>query len=748
MHRADNQTALQRRACGQAHLRQTFLSGFSHCALMAQLMGGLVVGALLVAPASAQTAAGASADGTIELQTIEVEGTGEGRIGSVPAPYAGGQVAQGGSLGILGTQSVMNTPFSTVNFTEKLIKDQQARTAADILVNDASVRLTTGSNGFDDTFQIRGFQVNSEDVGFNGLYGLIPSNRVNSQYIERIQLLKGPGAFMNGIPPGGSVGGAINIIPKRAIDEAFIEVTPGFISDGNFGVAVDANRRFGANKEWGIRFNGVGRKGEASIEDGDWESGVGALSIDYNGDRFRWALDAITQNDNTENFRPQATLRSDIPFIPRAPDARGNWFPGTELEQHDNTIATFAEYDVTDWLTAYAGYGHREGENYQTFPDTRAVNGGVDENGNFFLTNSYYDSYSSTDSGNVGLRANFDTGFVNHSMNVVFTGYTEESGWSYTQGDATVPSNIYNPSPLPSISGDRLEPTKTDRETLTSYAVVDTMSFLDERILLTAGVRYQEVKQETFGGNSWTTSYEADATSPLAGIVVKPWDKVSIYANYAEGLSAGETVPANSGYSNAGEVLAPYKSDQQEVGVKVDWGTITTTAALFQISRPNLVGTVPGPRDYDGEQRNRGLELSAFGEIIPGLRGYASVMFLNAELTNPADPSQRGNEAAGQPDFTASASLEWDTPWVEGLSLNGRVIYTSGSYLTNDNLLEFPDWTRVDLGARYETVIQDTPVTARLTVENVFDENYWLTTGNFVTVGSPRTFLGSVAMKF
>jgi iron complex outermembrane receptor protein len=749
--------------------RHVLLSGLSHSALAAQLVGGLLFGALLVSSGSAQTAPQAGASGTtVELAPIEVSGEGQSDaapsgaaqnagttgtgLGKVPAAYAGGQVAQGGSLGILGTQSVLNTPFSTVNFTEKLIQDQQARTAADTLINDSSVRLTTGANGFDDTFQIRGFQVSSGDVGFNGLYGLIPSNRVNSQYIERIQLLKGPAAFINGIPPGGSVGGSVNIISKRAVDEAFAVVTPEFISEGNFGTRLDTSRRFGDNKEWGVRFNGVVRKGEASIEDGDLESAVAALSVDYNGERFRWALDAITQNDNTENFRPQMTIQPTVPFIPRPPDARSNWYPGTELEQHDNTIASFAEFDVTDWLTAYAGYGHREGENYQTFPDSRVrgFTSGADQFGNFRLVNAFYDSYSSTDSGNVGLKAKFDTGFIKHSMNVVFTGFSREDGNAYVANTPaqSVPSNIYNPAPLPAVTGQRLGPNKATETTLTSYAVVDTMSFLDDRILLTGGVRQQNIEQRSFSTATGlqTSLYESDALTPLAGIVVKPWENISVYANYAEGLTQGAI--AGAAYTNQGEILAPFKSDQQEVGVKVDWGNITTTAALFQISRPSQITTASGALAYDGEQRNRGLELSAYGEIIPGLRGLASVTFLNPELTAPADPLQRGNDAAGVPDLTASAGLEWDTPWVEGLSLNGRVIYTSGAYLTADNTLRFPDATRVDLGTRYETTIQDTPVTARFNVENVFDENYWLTQGNFVTVASPRTFIASVAMKF
>lgn len=698
--------------------------------------------------APAATTTGAASD-VIELQTIEV--TGE-RRGALPEPYAGGQVARGGSLGLLGTRDILSTPFSTVNFTEKLIQDQQARTAADTLINDSSVRLTTAANGFDDTFQIRGFQVNAADTGFNGLYGLISSNRAAAQYIERIQLLKGPAVFANGIPPGGSIGGSINIVTKRATDDPFVLVTPTFISSGNYGVHVDANRRFGANNEWGIRVNGLIRNGEASIDDGNLKTGLGSLALDYRGERLRWSLDAVTQNDDTKNFRPQMTIQTTVPFIPRVPDARGNWYPGTALKQRDNTIASFVEYDLTDWLTAFGGIGYRKGTNEQTFPDSRVAGftGGVDQFGNFRLVNGYYDSYSETVSGNAGLRARFDTGPVNHALSIAFNGFSEEAGNAYVANTAaqSVPSNIYNPAPLPLVTGPRLDPRKASTKTLTSFAIADTLSILDERVLLTAGVRFQKIQQENYSTTTGalTGRYDGNATSPFGGIVVKPWQNVSVYANYAEGLTAGTVVGA--GYSNTGTSLAPFKSEQQEVGVKVDWGGITTTAALFQISRPNQIRTAANALAYDGEQRNRGLELSTFGEIMPGLRGLASVTFLKPELTKPSNPLEKGNDAAGVPDLTASAGLEWDTPWVRGLSLNSRVIYTSGSYLNTANTLRFSDWTRVDLGARYETVIYDRPVTFRFNVENVFDRQYWLTTGNFVTVGAPRTFVGSASVRF
>lgn len=680
---------------------------------------------------------------------------GSTRTIGVPAPaYAGGQVATGGTLGLLGSTSVMNVPFSTVNYTSQLIENQQARTIADTLINDSSVRATTAGNGFSDEFQIRGFAVPATDIGFNGLYGLLSSSHVPAQIIERIEVLKGPGALINGIAPGGSVGGGINIVSKRAGEVPFARLTPFFMSAGNYGLHLETSQRFGENKEWGIRFNGVGRNGEASIDGGNWLSGLGALSLDYRGERLRWTMDVISQNDDTKNFRPQININPAVPFIPAAPDARSNWYPGTMLRQRDNTVASSIEYDLTEALTAYAGIGYRDGTSDQTFPDSRipGFSSGVDALGNFRATNAYYDSYSRTVSGNGGLRSKFDTGFIAHSVNVAFTGYHQESGNAYVANPASqsVPSSIYNPTPLPAVTGMRTAPQKAADVTLTSVAAADTMSFLNDAVLVTVGARHQMVKQDSFSTTTGalTGRYDAAATTPLAGIVFKPWRNVSLYANYAEGLSQGLVV--GPGFSNSGAVLAPFKSRQQEAGVKVDWGVITTTAAVFQIARPSIVTTASNARAYDGEQRNRGVELSAYGLLLPGLRGMASATFLRPELTNPANPLERGNDAAGTPDKTFSAGLDWDTPWITGLALNGRVIYTSGSYLTTANLpsQRFSDWTRVDIGARYATAINGKPVTLRANIENLLGENYWITSGGFQTVGSPRTYIISAAFDF
>ena len=123
------------------------------------------------------------------------------------------------------------------------------------------------------------------------------------------------------------------------------------------------------------------------------------------------------------------------------------------LKQRDNTIATAAEYDISEALTAYAAIGYREGENYQTFPDSRVTGypGGMDAFGNFRLINAYYNSYTKTTSGNAGIRSRFQVGPVGHAVNFAVSGYFQENGNAYVANTAaqSVPSNIYNPSRFP-----------------------------------------------------------------------------------------------------------------------------------------------------------------------------------------------------------------------------------------------------------------------------------------------------------
>src|SRR5690606_15434178 len=111
-----------------------------------------------------------------------------------------------------------------------------------------------------------------------------------------------------------------------AHDEPLTRLSTSYTSKSNFGTHLDFGRRFGENNAWGVRFNGVLRGGEASINDGKQNLGLGALVLDYRGDRLRWSLDAIYADEKVENFRSQMSFDSDIPD---PPDGRIAFYPDT-----------------------------------------------------------------------------------------------------------------------------------------------------------------------------------------------------------------------------------------------------------------------------------------------------------------------------------------------------------------------------------------------------------------------------------
>ena len=266
---------------------------------------------------------------SVELDTLSVESrnpgagkVGQGEAGGLPKVFAGGQVARGSRLGILGNRDYMQTPFSTSSYTEKTIRDQQAISVGDLLTRtDPSVRASIGSGNRYDALTIRGFRVDNREFALNGLYGLVPDYRISPAPLERIEVLKGPAAFLFGASIFGNVAGTVNVVTKRAGDEPLTRATVEYASPTRGGAQVDVARRYGDAKQIGIRINGAGLGGDTPIDRTAQRNGVGSLALDYDGDRLRLFLDVIDQHDaydaQTRGGNPLPGLR-----IPRAPNPR------------------------------------------------------------------------------------------------------------------------------------------------------------------------------------------------------------------------------------------------------------------------------------------------------------------------------------------------------------------------------------------------------------------------------------------
>ncbi|BCA56604.1 TonB dependent/Ligand-Gated channel TonB [Nitrospira sp. KM1] len=720
---------------------------------------GVAAGAGAMAADSNENGAAASPQKPVKVPEILVKDVKQREtadLGTLPPEYAGGDVARGGRVGILGNKDIMDTPFTQMNYTSKLIQDQQARYLGEVLRNDPSVQLTQPTSAGFLTAAIRGFSLGEGDLLLNGL-AIAPAinGTMMTESIERVEVLRGPNALLNGAAPGGSVGGMINLVPKRAGDDALTQLTAQYMSDTQFGGHADISRRFGSHKQFGVRINGVYRNGELPIDHLSRKSALATLGLDYRGDIVRLSADFGYQEQEMKGLRRPISVAPSLTAIPEPPDTRINANQPWEFNHNRALYGTLrGEVDLTKQITAFADFGitHDRRQTILSNPQISSPTGMLAAGSTALLT---FEDQVLT--GNAGLRGVFDTGPVHHQAVAAYTQYSRERPRSSINSYPIPVSNIYNPIFAPPPPSSLLpgygSMTKTSETTFSSGMFGDTLSILDERVQLTGGVRFQQIKNTNFNQATGAviSEYEKSAATPMVGLVVKPWQNVSVYGNYIEGLQQGPTAPLTA--ANAGEVFAPFVSKGYEAGVKVDFGRIATTLAAFQITQPSaILDPVTNIFSMEGEQRNRGIELSVFGEVMEGLRLLGGTTYINAELTKTQGGVNQGNKAPVVP-FQLTFYGEWDLPFHKAMTLTSRVTHGSSQYLNLANTQKVPDWTQWDLGARYQFIgLNGKPITIRAFLENVLDNNAWYgspsPTAGQIFMRDPRTFLLSATFNF
>eukprot|EP00903_Cladosiphon_okamuranus_P003468 g3466.t1 len=661
-----------------------------------------------------------------ELDALVVTASADASVEGLPEAYAGGQVARGGRVGILGALDYMETPFNATSYTSEFIENQQASSIGDVLEKDSAVRVTRGFGNFQQVYKLRGLPIYSDDMTLNGLFGLLPRQYLATEMVERVEVFHGANAFLNGSAPGGSsLGGTVNILPKRAGNDPLNEVTVGIEGGGQYYGAADVSRRYYDGK-LGVRLNAALRDGETAVDNESVQIGIFSLGLDWQTESLRISGDFGYQEVNLDEPQPSVTFLPGVE-IPSAPNASENFAqPWTYSDATDVFGVLRAEYDFNESWTAWGAFGVRSGEEENSLANPR----NADSAGN---TNSYRFDNAREDSvwtGELGIRGDFFTGPVRHQPTLSFTAFKMEEDNAYAFSDfGGFAGNIYNPYDVPAptpdalVGGDLSSPGLVGEIETSSIALADKISMFDERLILIAGARYQNIGSTRYDYNTGAqiSNYSESAVTPVVGALYKFTDEISGYANYIEGLSPGAIAPATSGgtpVTNAGESLDPYVTEQFEIGAKFDYGTFGGSISAFQSEQPIAGINSSGVFTEISDQRYRGIELSGFGEITDGVRVLAGLSFLDTE--------ENGTDQIGSPTVQGNLSAEWDVPFVAGLTLDGGVIYTSSQFVDSANTQEIPSWTRIDLGARYRYELDNgQDITLRARVENVADRDYW-----------------------
>ena len=153
--------------------------------------------------------------------------------------------------------------------------------------------------------------------------------------------------------------------------------------------------------------------------------------------------------------------------------------------------------------------------------------------------------------------------------------------------------------------------------------------------------------------------------------------------------------------------------------------------ALFDIDRPQAADQGACDVDdscrraIDGSARHRGLELQAAARTGNWQLG-ASAMWLRAVRRGSSDPSVNGQRPVNVPSSSARLNASYRVPSLPGLHM-AAALAAEGSrvVLPYDPSARIPGWSRIDLGARWDTRMPGATLVWRIGVDNVSDRRAW-----------------------
>ncbi len=369
------------------------------------------------------------------------------------------------------------------------------------------------------------------------------------------------------------------------------------------------------------------------------------------------------------------------------------------------------------------------------------------------------------------LNVDFETAGIGHQAVVGIEGSTEESRNRRRLDANGPPTNLFNPQLRPA---DPIPFNGTSAETQTDVFAVyafDTIEFTPQWFL-SGGIRLDVVDTdaESFDETGELPDFVIDLSrseeevSGNIGLTFKPTPNSALFAAWGtsfETNARSEIVQLAGGNNNPPTTpdrfnVNPERTRAFEFGGKWDSldGQLSLAASFFQIKKidARTPGNDPGepPVVLDGEQRSRGIELSAVGRILPNWQVFAGYTYIDSEVTESNNPFEVGQDLPLAPEQSFTFWTSYQV--LDRLSLGGGVQHVGSrrsiiqSSPTGRQKIVVDDFTIVDLFAEYQ-VLENLSLRANL--DNVTDKFHFqgLNSGQSLP-GPARAFRLSAVARF
>ena len=653
------------------------------------------------------------------------------------------------------------TPLSVNIVSQEVLQQQQVISLEDALVNVSGVS-KFGSYGLSDNINIRGFDIGlsggAENYRVNGLMLRTPF----SDYVEEVQVLKGPASILYGdVEPGG----IINFVTKKPLgyNHASLEFKLG--EYGLYRPSVDLGGKFADNVSY--RLNTVFETSDSFRDEVFNQQFMIAPTVFWDlGTRTSLSVEALLMNN-------EVTIDWGMPVglsLQRAEQLdRSNFYgyrDGTSEGGNNMIAATFTHALNPNWeLRNTLGYSNQSRLIHDVYPVFNASTDSVEYSFGDYREKSRTNTFSNF----LDITGDVTTGAVHHRILV-----------GVDVSDVTRPVAFNFVFPIPIVTS--LESPVWENTGLSSTPILDDdilpfttrfgvnaqdlISVMDDRLNVLLGVRFSQFTNGTrYRGDAEEPDDNSNTTesrlTPRIGVTYEVADGITLYGSYAESFSSVAPQPGR-GLDDP----EPLIGDQIEFGVRSSLleDRLGITLSYFDLNRKNVLqfeiidqnGNISDPGNFranqSGEHNSSGIELDINGKLQRNWQIFAAFSYFETEVirelvqsgdSEPVDFA--GKELPNNPNTKLSIWTQYTlTSGIPGLFVGAGIFHQGDMFgdrlNTDENVIEA--FTQIDAMVGY----QYRNVRFQLNARNINDvETFQRSIFGTYVPQSPRVIIASIA---
>jgi TonB-dependent siderophore receptor len=584
---------------------------------------------------------------------------------------------------------VQEIPASVSVVPEELFHLQEANVLNDALKDVSGVNVQTGFGVFD-FFTVRGFDsLSSALILTDGAPE--PETTLYRLYnVERVEVLKGPGAFLYG---GNPLAGTVNIVRKQPYFDDSLELYTNYGSFQSLRGALDWNAKFGDT--CAFRINAMGETTDR-YRDAKESNQYGinpALNWRINDKSFlNVNLEFLTNDYQPDSGIP--IVNGQIADVPRKQNYQS---PLDTSEQDVYRIRLDYDTQINDAITFRNKFYYND---LQWLSKGTLINGTFDHPlaGTLVIrTLPNLDDHQKFLGNQTEAMFRVSTGSIKHQLlaGLELGHYSDD----FTLDVSLLPLvSLHNPidtttEPVPPIPGQSLA--GDSRSIVVAPYLIDQIALSDQWKIYAGGrLDHIDFEDKIIGTNRNDTKF-----SPMAGITFLPKSSISLYFNAGHAFAPPSTLTVGD--------RKPEESTQYEGGVKtllLD-GHASATFAVYHIDKKNIaIPDETGVTRQIGDQTSNGFEFDfAITEMKP-VSTFISYAYNDSELTSFAELintpfgvfrfDRSGNTPAFAPHHILNVWLMKEFP--RGFGIGGGPRYVSDQFIAEDNAFKIDGYVTLD----------------------------------------------------